>query len=64
MTELQRIESDKLGRKCFYVLTQSYDVPSGKFLRRFVGMISVELDRICARKWIYDSVIVFQSVIL
>ena len=30
--------------------TQRYNVPSGKFERRFVGILSVELDGVCARK--------------
>ena len=44
--------------------TQRYDAPSGKFGNRFVGIMSVELDRVCARKWNAERVIVFQSVIL
>ena len=44
--------------------TQRYDAPSGKVGKRFVGILSVELDRIRARKWNDDRVIFFQSVIL
>ena len=44
--------------------TQRYDAPSGKFGKIFVGFLSVELDRVSARKWNAERVIVFQSVIL
>ena len=44
--------------------TQCYDAPSGKVGKIFVGILSVELDRVYTRKWIVERVIVFQSVIL
>ena len=44
--------------------TQIYDVPSGKVGKIFVGILSVELDRVRARKWNAERVIFFQSVIL
>ena len=44
--------------------TQCYDTPSGKVRKRFVGIFSVELDGVRARKWNSERVIVFQSVIL
>ena len=44
--------------------TQHYYALSRKFGRRFVGILSVELDWVCARNWNAERVIVFQSVIL
>ena len=44
--------------------TQRYDAPYGKAGKRFVGILSVELDGVRARKWNAERVIVFQSVIL
>ena len=44
--------------------TQRYDVPSCKLGKRFVRTLSVELDRVRVRKWNYERMIVFQSVIL
>ena len=44
--------------------TQRYDAPSGKFRKIFVGILSVELDGVCDKKWNTEIVIVFQSVIL
>ena len=44
--------------------TQRYDATPGKFGKRFVVILSVELDGFCARKWNAERVIVFQSVIL
>ena len=38
--------------------------PSGKVGKRFVGILSVELDGFCARKWNAERVVFFQSVIL
>ena len=43
--------------------TQRYDVPYRKVGRRFVGILSVELDLVRARKWNTEMVILFQSVI-
>ena len=51
---------EKLG--C--MTTQRYDAPSGKVRKRFVGILSIELDGVCARKWNDERVIVFQSIIL
>ena len=44
--------------------TERYDAPSGKVGKIFVGILSVELDGVCARKWNLERVILFQSVIL
>ena len=44
--------------------TQRYDAPSGKVGKLFVGILSVELAGVCARKWNNKRVVVFQSVIL
>ena len=46
------------------MLTQHYDIPSGKFGKIFVGVLSIELDRVCARKWNAERMIVFNFVIL
>ena len=46
------------------MLTQHYDAPSVKFGKIFVGILSTELDGVCARKWNAERVIVFQSIIL
>ena len=43
---------------------QHYDAPSSKFGKIFVGILSVEFDRVCSRKWNAERVIVFQSVTL
>ena len=43
---------------------QFYDAPSRKVGKIFVGIVSVELDRVSARKWNLDRVVVFQSVII
>ena len=50
--------------KLVCLLTQRYDAPSGKVGKRFVGILSVEVDRIHARKWNAERVIVFHTVIL
>ena len=44
--------------------TQHYDAPSKKVGKRFVVILYVEIDRVFARKWNAERVIVFQSVIL
>ena len=44
--------------------TQHCNSPSGKVRKRFVGIRSIELDRICARTWNAERVIVFQSILL
>ena len=44
--------------------TQHYGAPSGKVGKRFVGILSVELDGVYVRKGNSERVIVFQSVIL
>ena len=51
-------------KKLVCMPTQLYDAPSGKVGKRFVGILSVELDGVCARRWNAERVIVFQSVIL
>ena len=44
--------------------TQRSDAPSRKVGKRFVGILSVELDEVRARKWNAKRVVVFQSIIL
>ena len=44
--------------------TQSYNTPSRKVWKIFVGILYVELDRVRARNWNSERVIVFKSVIL
>ena len=39
--------------------TQCYNTPSGKFRRRFVRTLSVELDGVQYRKWNSERVIIF-----
>ena len=51
-------------KKLFCMPTQCYDAPSGKVGKIFVGILSVELDGVRARKWNAERVIVFQSIIL
>ena len=46
------------------MLTQRYDAPSGKVRKISVGILFVELDGVCARKFNLDRVIFFQSIIL
>ena len=43
---------------------QRYDAPSRKFGKIFVGILSVELDWVCSRKWNSERVVVLKSVIL
>ena len=43
---------------------QRYDAPFGKVGERFLGILSVELDGVRARKWNAKREIVLQSVIL
>ena len=49
--------------KLVFLTTQRFDAPSGKFRKRFVGVLSVEIDGVRARKCYAERVIVFQSVI-
>ena len=42
--------------------TQRYDAPSGKVGKRFVGILSVELDGVRARKWNAERVIIFSPL--
>ena len=44
--------------------TQRIYAPSGKLRKKFVEILSVELDCVRAMKWIVDRVIVFQYVVL
>ena len=44
--------------------TQRYDAPSGKFGKRFFGIMYVELDGVRDSKWNAETVMVFQSIIL
>ena len=48
----------------FYIPAQRYIAPSGKLRKRFVGILYVELDGVCTRKWNAERVILFYSVIL
>ena len=50
------------GKKC--MPTQRYNALSGKVGKRFVVILSVELDGVCSMKWNAERLIVFQSVIL
>ena len=50
--------------KLVFMPTQRYDAPSGKVGKRFLVILSVELDDVRSRKWNAERVIVFQSVIL
>ena len=51
-------------KKIVCMPTQRYNVPSGKVGKRFFGILSIEIDGVCARKWNSERVTVFQSVIL
>ena len=51
-------------KKIVCMPTQCYDAPSGNFGKRFVGILSIELDGVRATKWNDERVIIFQSVIL
>ena len=42
--------------------TQRYNAPSGKAGKIFVGILFVELDRVCARKWNAEKVIFFNPL--
>ena len=64
MEESRKIVSGNHGEKIVCMLTQRYDTPSGKVRKRFLEILSVELDGVCARKWNAERVIVFQSVML
>ena len=48
--------------KLVCMTTRHYDAPSGKVRKRFVGILSVELDRVRARKWNTERVIVFNPL--
>ena len=50
--------------KLIFVPTQRYNAQSRKIGKRFVGILSVELDGVCDRKWNSERMIMFQSVIL
>ena len=50
--------------KLIFMTTQRYDPPFSKVGKRFLGILSVELDGVRARNWNAQRVIVFQSVIL
>ena len=45
--------------KLVFMPTQRYDTPSGEVGKRFVGILSVELDRVLARKCNADRVVFF-----
>ena len=42
-----------------FMPNQCYDAPSGKVRKRFVVILSIELDGFCARNWNIERVIVF-----
>ena len=50
--------------KIICIPMQRYDAPSGKVGKIFVGILSIELDGVRARKWNAERVINFRSVIL
>ena len=65
MEEQRKTVSGKRGGKQLVCMpTQRYDAPSGKVGKRFLVILSVELDDVRSRKWNAERVIVFQSVIL
>ena len=43
---------------------QRYNAPSRKVGKTFIGILSVELEGVCDKKWNAERVIVFKSVIL
>ena len=49
---------EKLG--C--MTTQRYDASYGKVRKRFVGILSIELNGVCARKWNDERVIFFNPL--
>ena len=53
-----------MWEKIIFIPSQRYDAPPRKVGKIFVGILSVELDRVCARKEISERVVIFQSVIL
>ena len=53
-----------LGVKHVCIPTYQYAVPSRKFGSRFVGILYVGIDGVCARKWNPKCVIVFHLFIL
>ena len=44
--------------------TQCYEVPSGRFRKRFVLTFAADIDGIGGRKWNAERAVVFQTVIL
>ena len=48
----------------FLAKTQHYDASSGKVGKRFVEILSVQIDRFCAKNSNDETVAVFQSIIL
>ena len=65
MTESKRMVSGKQGgENLSFFQPNANDVPSGQFGKKFISILSVELDGIRARKWNAKWVIIFQSVIL
>ena len=54
----------ELWKKLVCMPTQSYDAHYGKVWKKFVGILSVELDWVRARNWNAERVIVFKSVTL
>ena len=51
-------------KKLVFMPTQRYEAPSGKVGKRFVEILSVEIDGVRDRKWKAERVIVFHSVTL
>ena len=49
-------------RKIVFMPTQHYNTPSGKVGKRFVGIISLELDGVCDKKWNIERVIFFNPL--
>ena len=64
MTGLERTVSVRRGGKLVCMPTQKYDVPSVWIGNIFVGIISVELDKIWNRQWNAKRAIILQTVIL
>ena len=48
--------------KIIFMPNQCYDAPSSKVGKRFVGILSIEIDGVCARKWYANRVIFFNPL--
>ena len=48
----------------FNIPKQCYDIPSGNIINQFVGVLSIELDRIWNCQWNAVRLIIFQTFLL